>query len=336
MYDATVAAWDAKYAYRRSRPSAVDPTLPTAVPTPASPSYPSEHAATAAAAAEVLASIYPADARFFRDLEEEAYRAAMAAGINYPSDVTAGVDLGRKVGARVVAIAQNDGSQAVWSGSVPTGPGLWVGAAPAEPLAGTWKTWVLTSGDQFRPGPPPPYDSPAKRAELDEVKNYPRTFNSTARGFLYQMPEGIYRIFYDELSKRLMEYEREDPPAAARAYALAAIAHNDASVACWDAKYTYWTARPNQLDPSIVTLFPNPGHPSYPSAHGCFSGAIARTIGHLFPDFARDMNARATEAGESRLWSGIHSRSDLDAGLAIGRKVGDLVIERSAADGSGR
>ena len=76
------------------------------------------------------------------------------------------------------------------------------------------------------------------------------------------------------------------PPAAARAYALAAIAHNDGSVACWDAKYTYWAARPNQLDASIVTLFPQPGHPSYPSAHGCFSGAIARVIGRLFPDFS--------------------------------------------------
>ena len=31
---------------------------------------------------------------------------------------------------------------------------------------------------------------------------------------------------------------------------------NDGSVACWDAKFTYWAARPNQLDPSIVTLFP--------------------------------------------------------------------------------
>src|ERR1043165_4861540 len=26
---------------------------------------------------------------------------------------------------------------------------------PVAPLAGTWQTWVTTSGDQFRPAPPP-------------------------------------------------------------------------------------------------------------------------------------------------------------------------------------
>jgi hypothetical protein len=83
-----------------------------------------------------------------------------------------------------------------------------------------------------------------------------------------------------------------------------------------------------------VTLFPQPGHPSYPSAHGCFSGAIARVIGRLFPDFADAMEARAAEAVESRLWSGIHFRSDISVGLAMGRKVGDLVMERAATDGS--
>src|SRR5262249_40355023 len=53
MYDATIAAWDSKYAYNRPRPSALDSTLKTRLPTPRSPSYPSEYAATAAAAAAV-------------------------------------------------------------------------------------------------------------------------------------------------------------------------------------------------------------------------------------------------------------------------------------------
>ena len=104
MYDATIAAWDSKYAYRRPRPSVVDTSIPTAVRTPDSPSYPSEHAATAAAAAEIFAYLYPADAQAFRDLAEEAARAAMAAGINYPSDIMAGLELGRAVGAKVVAV----------------------------------------------------------------------------------------------------------------------------------------------------------------------------------------------------------------------------------------
>jgi hypothetical protein len=101
-----------------------------------------------------------------------------------------------------------------------------------------------------------------------------------------------------------------------------------------NAKYAYWAPRPNQVDSSIVTLFPQPGHPSYPAAHGYFSGAIARVIGRLFPDFGEVMEERSTEAAESRFWPGIHFRSDIDTGLAVGRKVGDLVMERSASDGS--
>jgi hypothetical protein len=47
----------------------------------------------------------------------------------------------------------------------------------------------------------------------------------------------VFRVFYDELPKRVFEYHLVDnPPAAARAYALALIAHNDGSVACWGCK----------------------------------------------------------------------------------------------------
>src|SRR5215472_1943548 len=40
IYDATIAAWDSKYTYRRPRPSTTDPALATAVAMPRSPSYP--------------------------------------------------------------------------------------------------------------------------------------------------------------------------------------------------------------------------------------------------------------------------------------------------------
>ena len=109
---------------------------------------------------------------------------------------------------------------------------------------------MLTSGSQLRPGPPVAYDSPQKRAELDEIKNFPRTFATNARAFYYQSLEGVFRVFYDELSKRILEYDLdENPPAAARAYALAGVAHNDGSVACWDAKFTYWAAAAEHAGP---------------------------------------------------------------------------------------
>ena len=335
VYDAMVSAWSAKYTYNRPRPAQVDSSVPAAVETPRSPSYPSEIAVAAGAASEILAYAWPADAQYFRDLAVEAARASLTAGINYPSDFHNGLVLGRAVAAKVIAWANSDGSAMVWTGSVPTTPGSWVGTTPLEPLAGTWKTWVLRSGDQLRPGPPLAYNSPEKLAELNDIKTLTRTFAMNQKGFYYQAVEGIFTNWYQTLSQRLFESRQdENAPRAARAYALASIAHHDASVACWDAKFTYWAIRPSQLDTSITPLFAPPGHPSYPAAHGCYSGAIARVIGRLFPDFADTMEARSTEAAESRIWAGIHFRSDVTAGLAIGRKVGDLIMEKAALDGS--
>jgi membrane-associated phospholipid phosphatase len=103
IQDAMVAAWDSNYAYMRPRSSAVKADLATVVPNPPSPSYPSEHAVAAAAASEVLAYVFPDRAAFFREKAEEAARSRLLAGVNYPSDVAAGLALGkRREGVRAV------------------------------------------------------------------------------------------------------------------------------------------------------------------------------------------------------------------------------------------
>jgi hypothetical protein len=84
----------------------------------------------------------------------------------------------------------------------------------------------------------------------------------------------------------------------------------------------------------VTPLFTTPNHPSYPAAHGCFSGSISAVLAYQFPHDAVDLNALGNEAGESRLWAGIHFRSDIDTGLALGRAVAKLVIERAEKDGS--
>ena len=117
MYDATIATWESKYVYNRRRPSEARRGLPTALPVPNSPSYPSEHAATAQAAASVLAYFLPAEAASFQSMAEEAGWSRVLAGLQYPSDYTAGLDLGRKVAEQVIAKAKSDGSDAVWTGT---------------------------------------------------------------------------------------------------------------------------------------------------------------------------------------------------------------------------
>jgi hypothetical protein len=334
MYDGIIAAWDSKYAYNRVRPTAAGgPAAAIAVPN--SPSYPDERAVAAGAASAVLSYIFPADAAMFADQAEEAARSRLEAGVAYPSDVAAGLALGRQVGERVVAWGHADGSDAVWTGSVPSDPGLWNGTNPVEPLAGTWKPWTLASPDQFRPGPPPALDSEQLAHEVAEVKNYARTnlTNLIASYWEYYGGRGAFEHWNDQASKKIFEYRLDDnPPRAALVYALVNITSHDALTSCWDAKYTYWCPRPQMVDPSITTVFLTPNHPSYPSAHSVWSGAVGAVLGRLFPRDAEYFRALADEASEARIMGGIHYRNDCNVGLTMGRQIAEQVWTRAKVD----
>ncbi len=234
--------------------------------------------------------------------------------------------------------AKTDGTDAVWTGRLPAEPGKWNGTNPILPLAGTWRTWVLSSGSELRPGPPPAYDSPQMAAEMAEVRTFPRTPKANSDAFFWEYASGGTRncwFWNEQLTKRILESRLDaNPPRTARAYAIESVAVYDAGVACWDAKYTYWQIRPFQLDPNWRPLFPTPNHPSYPAAHGCFSSAAAAAIASLFPRDAQTINALADQAAESRIWAGIHYRSDVVAGLALGRAVAQKVIEWASRDGA--
>ena len=338
IYDAMIAAWDSKYAYNRPRPIAVKPGLATVVANPPSPSYPAEHAVAAGAASEVLAYVFPNRAAFFRQQAEEAAQSRLTAGVNYPSDIGAGLALGRQVAALVIARGKADGTDAKWTGTVPTGPGQWNGTNPILPMAGTWRPWVLSMPGEFRPPPPVQYDSPEKAAELAEIKSFPRTPLSNNEALFWEAAVGglrAHQYWNEQLSRKTLEYRLDDnPPRAARAFVLPFVTLYDAAIACWEAKYTYWAIRPNQLDPEIKTVFPTPNHPSYPAAHACSSIAIARVLGYLFPRDADAYAALAERAAESRIWAGIHYRSDIVAGRALALGVANKVIERASQDGA--
>jgi hypothetical protein len=122
IYDATVAAWDSKYAYNRLHPTAFDPSLTAALPNAQSPSYPSEHAVVAGVASTVLAYLFPDKADYFRARADEAAQVWAQAGLHYPSDVKAGLELGRAVGALIVDWGKQDGSDK--TGNVDTGLAL--------------------------------------------------------------------------------------------------------------------------------------------------------------------------------------------------------------------
>ena len=124
---------------------------------------------------------------------------------------------------------------------------------------------------------------------------------------------------------------------------MTSIAMADAFVCCWDAKYTYWSARPIQGDVRLDVLFPTPPFPSYTSGHATISGAAAAVLGGFFPSDAHDLDARAVEAKNSRLWAGFHYPIDNDVGLALdpewhvgqdavpGQEIGSVTAATSSA-----
>jgi hypothetical protein len=183
IYDALVAAWDSNYTHNRPRPHAFDASLTTVLPTPHSSAYPSEHTVVAGAASAVLAYVFPDNASFFMDQAEKAARSRLLAGVDCPSDVQAGLKLGRNVAALVIERGKADGSNAKWTGTVPTEKGKWTGTDPVFPIGGTWKPWVLTSPSALRPGPPPDSDSASAATELAEVVQFKRTPKHTADAF---------------------------------------------------------------------------------------------------------------------------------------------------------
>jgi membrane-associated phospholipid phosphatase len=338
IYDAMVAAWDSKYAYKRLRPTTVRPSLTTVVAVPRSPSYPAEHAVAAGAASEVLAYIYPERAEFFRQLADEAAGSRLVAGVNTKSDIVEGLVVGRKVAALVIARGKSDGTDVKWTGQVPSGKGLWNGTNPILPLAGSWKPWVLASQSEFRPGPPVAYDSPEKVTELNELKTFPRTPLTNNEASFWEVAVGglrAYQYWNEQLSKKTLEYRLDDnPPRAARAFVLPFVTLYDTGIACWDAKYAYWAIRPFQLDPDVKPIFATPNHPSYPAAHACASISVTRTLGYLFPRDADAFARLGERAAESRIWAGIHYRSDIVAGRELAMAVADKVIARARQDGA--
>lgn len=111
IYGSLIAAWANKYVYLRPRPTMLDPTLDASVvPVPQHPSYPAGHSSVAGAAAKVLKHFFPHEGDRFNALADNSGLSRLKAGIHYRSDHEAGLKLGRKVAARLLREAADDGA----------------------------------------------------------------------------------------------------------------------------------------------------------------------------------------------------------------------------------
>ena len=293
---------------------------------PGSP--PDTRAAIAGASAAVLGYLYPAEVTMLDDevRAQEALDPARFAG-----DVSAAEAAGRELAQGVIDRLRTDGSDAVWSGTVPTGPGMWVSkGAPVTPLLGQVRPYFLTSGSQLRPPAPPAFGSPEFLAALAEVRSISdtRTVAQTQLAQSWSYSGGTIRMpgYWNVEAAGLITAGGLQEREAALVFALLNTAMMDATIACFDAKYVYWLIRPSQADPRITLGTSLSNHPSYPSSHSCTSGAGAEVLGTLFPDDAARLHAVAAEIGESRIIGGLHYRFDVDVGTRLGEDVARIAL----------
>ena len=227
IYDAMVAAWDAKYTYNRPRPGGARPSPAGGGAAHQQPLVPVRACGRCRRRLDDPGLHLPGPGgRILRAKAQAAADSRVQAGAHYPSDVAAGLALGRQVAQQVIARAQADDALPSWDGVIPTGPGHWTGEKPVEPTAGKWQTWVLASGDEVRPAPPLAYDSPELAAELQETMSFTRTWQTNQKAAFWHGPEGTFETWYNYAALRMFEQGLDaNPPAAARIYALMSVAH---------------------------------------------------------------------------------------------------------------
>ena len=296
--------------------------------------HPPISAAIAGASAVVLRSFFPLDVASIEAAVDDQQAADPWPGAKH-ADFAAGEAIGRAVAVRVLAFAQGDRVGLTDPllppyGPRPTGPGNWVynGGPLARGNLGA-RPIFLTTGSQLRPPPPPAFGSPAFTAALAEVRQISLTRNAEQIAIanywnVNHAPRSTAALM--GIARELIVSHHRSDMEAARIMFTATAALFDANLSCFDAKYFYWYVRPPQADPTLVTLFATPPHPSYPSAHSCGAGALTEVLAQSFPSEADRLHAVALESSLSRLYAGIHYRFDMEAGLAIGRAAAALAL----------
>jgi hypothetical protein len=294
----------------------------------------SADAAVAAASAAVLTELF-ADSTVRASIARELARdiEQVRSGARGAERLTSGRRLGEDVVRDVLAWAPPIDFAAAWKGTVPTGPGMWR-SAPGLPPMGIFlassRTWLIDSATQFRPAPPPAHDSPAFQAALEEVRRVARERTPDQIRVAQRWNRADPWAVWNELASVALQRHRVSDPDAARVLAVLNAAASDAVIACFEAKYHYWTFRPSQADTTLALAdsVASPNFPSYPSGHACSAGAFDAVLGHYLPQERAEFTRVAEEQAMSRLYGGIHYRFDNDTGLALGRAVGRYAIER--------
>ena len=269
-----------------------------------------------------------------------------------------GIKVGEHAATAVVTACAEDGYNAPNTYRPHTAPGVYVPTMfPAVPHWGKRKPWVMTSGDQFRPAPPPALTSETWKRDFNEIKaiggktSTQRTAEQTA---IAQFWEATLPNVYWPVARSVANAPGRDVNDNARLLALAAMAMDDGLIAVFDAKYTYNFWRPvtairnaegDARDPGWLPFIDTPMHPEYPCAHCIVSGSLGAVLQAELGSgpVPKLSSASSTAGGAVRTWAsvddfvrevavariydGVHYRNSTEVGTAMGKKIGELAVK---------
>jgi hypothetical protein len=316
----------------------------------------SADAAVAAAAYHVLRHRVPASEPALTT-GYIAYVSALPGGIPRAN----GLQVGSTVAMQWLALRADDRFDAtVTYEPPPAGPGTWEPTATTPPVdvkIAQVRPYVMGSPDRFRPRGPRRLESRAYARAFDEVYDVGRSDS------VNRTPDQleVARFWAEHTAVQWNRNLRELAAAAqldlvgtARMLAMVHVASADATVGCFEAKYSFRFWRPvhaiqradideNPRTAPDVTwnALLNVNHPEYPSAHSCWTQAVTDTLGHVFGTDRAEFELSSTVTGgtrrytrfsevaeevqDARVWAGIHFRFSTADGADIGRQVARLV-----------
>src|SRR5690242_308434 len=324
----------------------------------------SQDAAAAAAAHDVLVALYPS-LRAQLDTQQQHSLAQVPDGEHKTAGVRIGQTVAASILSRRSNDRSDAQPIPYVFGTAPgdyqsTPPNF-----PPQPQFTHWSRvmpFALRRANQFRPGPPPVLTSDAYSDGFNEVKSFGvanSTLASADQALTGRFWNGAIQNYWNEIAQTASVAHHLTTVQTARLFALLNLTLADAVIAFYDAKYTYnfWrpvtairaagtdnnpdtTADPSWL-PEVGNTTPDP---SYPGAHAVISAAGARVLVFFFKRNAFDINvtsevmpgversfesfsAAAEEATLSRIFAGVHFRSDLTKGQRLGREVAHFVVE---------
>ena len=226
--------------------------------------------------------------------------------------------------------------------------------------------FALQEASQFRPGPPPALTSSTYSNVFNEVKSFGIARSTTAttdQALTGRFWNGAIQNYWNEITQTAALDKKLSTAQSARLFALLNLTFADGVIAFYDAKYTYNFWRPvtairaansddNPDTAADSTWLPEVGNttpdPSYPGAHAVISAAGAAVLRSFFGTDQFNFNvtsevlagiqrsftefsAAAEEATLSRIFAGVHFRTDLTAGQQLGTDIASFVLDNFLA-----